>query len=459
MKQHHFVIISLTAQGHINPTLQLAKNLSRAGARCTFVTTVNGFRKLNNLPSIDGLFYASISDGNDDGAAKMDFGDYLKQLKRVGSENLKKLIDELAGDGHPVTCLVYTFLWAWVAEVAREINLPSAFLVIQSATAFAIYHHLFSINNNGVYSSTSEVEVAFPIKLPEFPLFSRDDIPSFLLQNDPYSSFMIPVMREHIQNLEHDPNPRVLINTFDKLEEKSLKILDKIGICSIGPLIPSAFLDGNELEDKSFGCDLFEKSETYCQWLDSKPEGSVVYVAFGSVAMVKEEQKEEVLQSLMESEMPFLWVIRSSKEDDKKKNDEIYGLNGKGMIVPWCSQMEVLFHKSIGCFVSHCGWNSTLESTVAGVPLIGVPQLADQTMNIKMVEEVWGTGVRARVEEEEGGIVKREELKRCLEVLMGDGEKGNEIRRNVKKYRDLAMESVKVGGSSHNNLNEFLESL
>lgn len=108
--------------------------------------------------------------------------------------------------------------------------------------------------------------------------------------------------------------------------------------------------------------------------------------------------------------------------------------------------------------MSHCGWNSTLESTIAGVPLIGVPQLADQFTNIKMVEEVWGTGVRARVEEG-GGIVKREELKRCLGVLMGNGEKGNEIRRNVKKYRDLAMEAVKVGGSSHNNLNKFLESL
>lgn len=357
MKQHHFVIISLPAQGHINPTLQLAKNLSRAGARCTFVTTVNGFRKLNNLPSIEGLFYASFSDGNDDGVAKTDFTAYLKELKRVGSENLKILLGKLDGDGHPVTCLVYTFLIPWVAEVAREINVPSAFSAIQSATAFAIYQHLFSIHNNGVYSSTSEeIELSFPIKLPELPLFSHDDIPSFLLQNDPYSSFMIPVMREHIQNLEHDPNPCVLINTFDKLEEKSLKILDKIGIYSIGPLIPSAFFDGNEIEeDKSFGCDLFEKSETYCQWLDSKSEGSVVYVAFGSIAMLKEEQKEEVLQGLLESERPFLWVIRSSKEDDKIKKDENYRFNGKGMIVPWCSQMEVMFKLfHLFEFISYC---------------------------------------------------------------------------------------------------------
>lgn len=344
MKQQHFVIFSLATQGHLNPALQLAKNLSRAGARCTFVTTANGFRQLNNLPSIDGLFYASFSDGDDDGVLKLAGGDYLRELKRVGPENIKILLGGLDADGHPATCLVYTFFFPWVAEVAREVNLPSVFLAIQSATALAIYHHFFSIRNNGVYSSTSEeTDLSFPIKLPELPLFSRDDIPTVLLQSDPWSSIMIPVMREHIQNLENDPNARVLINTFDKLEEKSLKILEEIGICSIGPLIPSATFDGNEIEDKYYGCDLIEKSETYCRWLDSKAEGSVVYVAFGSLAMLKEEQKEEVLQGLLESERPFLWVIRSSNEDDKKENDENDGLNGKGMIVPWCSQMEVIF--------------------------------------------------------------------------------------------------------------------
>ncbi|OIT38227.1 PREDICTED: crocetin glucosyltransferase, chloroplastic-like isoform X1 [Nicotiana attenuata] len=455
MKKHHFLIISLPAQGHINPTLQLAKNLARAGARCTFVTTVHGFRKMNNLPSIDGLFYASISDGHDDGKPKeMYFGDYLNDLKRVGSENLKNLLQKFTDDGYPVTCLVYTILFTWVAEVAREYHAPSAFLAIQCAAAFAIYYHLFT-TNNGIYSSTTEIEPSFPIKLPESPLFSRDDIPTFLLQSDSASSFMIPVMREHIKILENDPNPRVLINTFDALEEKSLKIFEKIGVSSIGPLIPSAFCDGNDVNDKSFGCELFDKSENYSQWLDSKAEGSVVYISFGSLAVLKEEQKEEILKGLLESERPFLWVIRTSNKDDKIKNEN-YGLNGKGMIVPWCSQMEVLFHKSIGCFMSHCGWNSTLESIAAGVPLIGYPQFSDQVTNIKMVEEVWGTGVRARPEE---GIVKREELKRCLEILMGGGEKGNEIRRNVKKYGDLAMEAVKEGGSSHYNLNKFIDSL
>ncbi|KAF3673622.1 putative serine hydroxymethyltransferase 4-like [Capsicum annuum] len=261
---------------------------------------------------MDNIFYYSFSDGYDEDAPKTDLGEYLSDLRRVGSKNLKKLLDKCAGDGT---------VWG---------------------------------------------------------------------ENDAF-----------------------FLNTFDKLKEKSLKILEVLGICSIGPLLPSAYY-GCDLEDTLFGCDLFEKCETYCTWLDTKPEGSVVYV--GSIVVLREEQKEEILQ------------------------------DGRACLEPGRALLE---------WSGSC--DADVEITVAGVPLIGYPQFSDQMTNIKMVEDVWGIGVRARAKEE--GIVKREELKRCLEIVMGNGEKGNEIKRNVKKYRDLAMDAMNVGGSSHNNLNKFLESL
>nr|UHH90512.1 UDP-glycosyltransferase [Nicotiana benthamiana] len=464
MKKHHFLVISLPAQGHINPTLQMAKNLARAGARATFVTTVYGLKQMNNLPTQERLFYSSFSDGYDDEwISNTDHTDYMNNLKHEGSKNLKNLVRKFSDEGHPVTFLVYTILLPWVAVVARDLHVPSAFLVIQCGTAFAIYHHLFN-SINGICGSVGYITVtpSFPIEFPELPLFSCNDIPTIVLPNEPHSSVMIPIMREHIQNLENDPNSCVLINTFDALEEKSMRIVDKLRIFSVGPLVPSAFSDGNDPKDKSFGCELFENREkNYLQWLDSKPEDSVIYVSFGSIAVLKKEQKEEILHGLLESERPFLWVMRKGKEEVEEGNnykneyDDIL-LDEKGLIIPWCAQMEVLFHKSIGCFVTHCGWNSTLESMVAGVPIVGCPQFSDQTTNAKMVEDVWGTGVRANAVE---GVVGREELKRCLEILMGNGEKGEEIERNVKKWSDLAVEAVKVGGSSHDNLKRFLEGL
>lgn len=128
-----------------------------------------------------------------------------------------------------------------------------------------------------------------------------------------------------------------------------------------------------------------------------------------------------------------------------------------GLIVPWCSQMEVLTHESIGCFMMHCGWNSTLESLATGVPVVGFPQFSDQTTNAKMVEEVWRTGVRARVNED--GTLEAEEIARCLDMVMGGGQRGEEIRRNAKKWKGLTLEAVMEGGSSYNNLNAFLEKI
>ncbi|MCD9638856.1 hypothetical protein HAX54_023016 [Datura stramonium] len=463
MKRQHFLVLSLPAQGHINPTLQLAKNLARAGARATFVTTVCGLNRMNNLPRQDGLFYSSFSDGYDDNTwiNSTKHKDYFNDLKENGQKNLKTLIRKFSDEGHPVTFLVYTILLPWVAVVAREVHVPSAFLVIQCGTAFAIYHHLFN-STNGVYSnSVSDITVlpSFPVEFPELPLFSCNDIPTIVLPNHPHSSVMIPILREHIQNLENDPNSCVLINSFEALEENSMRVIDKMRIFSIGPLVPSAFSDGNDPKDRSFGCELFDKSEkNYHPWLDSKPEGSVVYVSFGSLAVLKREQEEEILRGLLDSERPFLWVRRKGEEEEEENFEYDDVVDEKlGLIVPWCSQMEVLFHKSIGCFVTHCGWNSTLESMVSGVPIVGCPQFSDQTTNAKMVEEVWGIGVRANKEVE--GIVKREELKRCLGILMENGEKGEEIKRNVKKLSELAMEAVKIGGSSHDNLKKFIEGL
>ncbi|CBI39387.3 unnamed protein product, partial [Vitis vinifera] len=125
------------------------------------------------------------------------------------------------------------------------------------------------------------------------------------------------------------------------------------------------------------------------------------------------------------------------------------------MIVPWCSQVEVLSNPSLGCFVTHCGWNSTLESLASGVPVVAFPQWTDQSTNAKLAEDVWKTGVRVTVNQE--GIVESDEIKRCLELVMGDGEEAKEMRRNAKKWKGLAREAVMEGGSSDKNLKNFMD--
>ncbi|PRQ46040.1 putative UDP-glucuronosyl/UDP-glucosyltransferase [Rosa chinensis] len=116
------------------------------------------------------------------------------------------------------------------------------------------------------------------------------------------------------------------------------------------------------------------------KWLDSKEAGSVVYVSFGSLANLKKEKMEELAWGLNNSNYHFLWVIKES-EKEKLPINFFEEISEKGLVVSWCSQLQVLAHKAVGCFVTHCGWNSILEALSLGVPMVAVPQWADQTTN------------------------------------------------------------------------------
>ena len=173
--------------------------------------------------------------------------------------------------------------------------------------------------------------------------------------------------------------------------------------------------------------------------------------------MLSKSQMEEIAGGLLDSGRPFLWVITEKQyPEGKKEEDElscIEELEKLGKIVSWCPQMEVLSHPSLGCFVTHCGWNSTLESLVCGVPMVAFPQWMDQGTNAKLIEDVWKTGVRVKANNE--GVVERDDIRRCLGLVMEDGENGEEMRRNAKKWKDLGSEAVKEGGSFEENFKAF----
>ncbi|PQP98862.1 crocetin glucosyltransferase chloroplastic-like [Prunus yedoensis var. nudiflora] len=434
---HHFLLVSCPAQGHINPTLQLAKRLIEiGGTHVTYATTIHSLTQIKSFPSLEGLSYASFSDGFDDGIKPtQDPNLIMSEFKLVGSKTLKALIEKIStSQDHsgPVTFLIYSVLLPWAAEVASDCGIPSAFLCIQSTTSFALCHHYFNHFHNCPPFPNS-------ITIEGLPPFAPTELPSFLLPTSPHVSF-IPTFQEHIQvSGQGKPNSSlVLLNTFDALEEAAIKALRSasMNVIPIGPLVITGFWEEseNQSSDAGFRCDLFDKSEDdYLQWLDSKPDCSVC------LCVIWEHEKG------------------GDQEAQIMKIKNRLKIKEQGLVVPWCSQMEVLRHKSVGCFVMHCGWNSTVESLVAGVPMVGCAQFSDQNTNAKLVEEVWGVGVRAKENEE--GVIGGAEIKRCLEIVMGDGERGEEIRRNCEKWKGLAKEAVKEGGSSDYNLRHFIGGL
>lgn len=230
---------------------------------------------------------------------------------------------------------------------------------------------------------------------------------------------------------------------------------------TVGPTIPSMFLDRRFEDDKDYSFNLFKPDvETYVKWLDSKETGSVVYLSFGSFGRLKKEQMEEIAWGLKKSDYHFLWVVRESEKKKLPKNfiEELAdSTEQKGLVVSWCSQLQVLAHNALGCFVTHCGWNSTLEALSLGAPMVAMPQWTDQTTNAKFVEDVWKAGVRVRVDEKLG-VATKEELAKCIRQVMEE-EKGAEIRNALSNWKILAKEAVDQGGSSDKNIEELVAQL
>ena len=134
----------------------------------------------------------------------------------------------------------------------------------------------------------------------------------------------------------------------------------------------------------------------------------------------------------------------------------IYKYNQQGILIPSCfikkSKNMVTSYLHAGCFFTHCGWNSTLEAIVNGVPMVAIPHWADQPTISKYMESVWGLGVRVRKDEK--GLVTRDEVERCIKEVM-DGDRKDKYRTNATMWMQKAKEAMQKGGNSDKNIAEF----
>jgi hypothetical protein len=298
-------------------------------------------------------------------------------------------------------------------------------------------------------------EPGFTVAMPGLPPMAIRDLPSFFTDfTDERMVAAFGDIRKTFEQLDLDVDgssstggkkPMVLVNTVEELEVGALAFVPELDVFPIGPAVRSLFADGT---NGAVG-DLFEHDEKgYMEWLDTKPARSVVYVSFGSMSAASKRQKEEMKRGLAASGRPYLWVVRK----DNRDNDDDGGDDERSMVVEWCDQVRVLSHPAVGCFVTHCGWNSTLESVACGAPVVAVPQWSDQDTNARLIVE-WGIGVRATTDAER--FLDGEELTRCVEMVMGDTKDGAAIRKSSKAWKAKVQEAIAEGGSSEHNFMTF----
>ncbi|KAI5056687.1 hypothetical protein GOP47_0028505 [Adiantum capillus-veneris] len=280
----------------------------------------------------------------------------------------------------------------------------------------------------------------FATNLAGLPTLTKGDLLDFI-DNNP---FVYKVYVEALQQ-SREKSLAIAVNTFEELERDAMTVDFGIPIFAVGPLVDSL--------DKEYSTSMWREDQDWMKWLDSQSTRSVLYISFGSLAALTKAQYEEIVAGLLSSEIHFLWVVRpdlvtgTSYEDIS--NEINLKSNDKGHIISWAPQTRVLAHPAIGGFLTHCGWNSTIEAISNGVPMICFPYISDQFMNATLIKKVWQVGLGFEIFNEIG-IIDRSEIERIVKLLMQEG--SNSLHVNTKHYQRHSLESLQSTGMSSKSI-------
>ncbi|CAN1311129.1 UDP-glycosyltransferase 74B1 [Linum perenne] len=394
----HVLIVPYPSQGHINPLLQFAKRLASKGVKATIATTHYTVASISS----SAVSVEAISDGFDVGGFPQakDEQTFLQSFKSNGSRTLSSLVEKFEFSDCPVTCIVYDSFLPWAFDVAKSHGVYGAAFFTNSVTVCSIFCRV----------SNGEVELGMAGKeggldVPGLPHLGLSDLPTFLRFPESYPTYLAMKMCQYT-NLEMVD--WIFSNSFQELESKEAASVKQHWPAKlIGPMVPSAYLDGRIDGDRGYGASLWKPLNEECMnWLESKPARSVAFISFGSMVSLSDEQMGEIAGGLEETGVEFLWVVRDSELSKlpKKFRDSS---SSKGLIVSWCNQLELLAH----------------EAT------------------------------------DESGIAGREEIGRCLKEVMLEGDRSMEIKEAAKKWRKKAVEAVSKGGDSDKEIDSFVKHL
>lgn len=249
----------------------------------------------------------------------------------------------------------------------------------------------------------------------------------------------------------------IILNTFDDLEQDVLDAMKSKfpDIYTVGPLSLLSEQITCDAKMESVEASLWKEDDKCLEWLDKRDAGSVVYVNYGSLIIMTPKQLREFAWGLANSKYSFLWVIRPNLVNGGTEiisQDFLDEIKDRGLILDWCPQEKVLGHPSLGGFLTHCGWNSTLESISHGVPMICWPFFAEQQTNCHYLCSKWGIGV------EIDSDVEREEVEGLLRELM-DGKMGKQMKEKAMELKQRAERATKQGGSSYINFHKLVQNL
>ncbi|KAH9316958.1 hypothetical protein KI387_018727 [Taxus chinensis] len=479
MSSEHAVVFMYPLQGHIIPTFNLAKKLAAKGVVVTLVCTHschariiksnNGRDPFADYATRAGLDIRSalVSDG-----LPLHFDRSLNDHEFINSllynmeSHVQEFLRDLQPKEPPISCIVADTFFVWPRRIANKFEIPYVSFWTESVMVFLINYNWDLLIKNGHHPFTGN-EGELINYIPGAPALKLTDLPSYLQESD-VSTSLHTLIRQAFQSAR--TADWIVSNTVDELESRTveeLQLQSGIPFLSVGPLLPSSFLE-NGNRDNEMGSSMWAESD--CRsWLDGKAEHSVIYVSFGSFAHVSKAQIHEMAMGLLRSKRPFIWVLRpdivASNVQDILPEGFLEEMKEQGLVVEWLSQLDVLSHSSVGGFLTHCGWNSIVESLWLGLPMLAFPLTADQYTNCRLIVEEWGVAMRLgessrSLNNMRSTLVQSEEITASIMHFMDiDREERTKIRLNAERVGEVMKKAMLNGGSSLQNLDLFVEQL
>ncbi|PWA45187.1 UDP-glucuronosyl/UDP-glucosyltransferase [Artemisia annua] len=471
-KKPHVVCIPVPAQSHIKCMLKLARLLHHKGLNITFVNTLSNHMRLLKSDGTHDLYgapsfqFKTVPDGlsstsDADNIPSQTWPQLSSYLATNFFDSFLDLVSELEA---PVTCIISDgFMnFAKTYDVAEKLKVPIILYWTLSACGFMGYYQAKVLVEKGLvplkdesYLTNGYTDMVMDW-IPGMEGVRLRDLPRHILATKPDDhalNFLVETAQLADKVLHN------VIHTFDELESTLVKELKSIfpHIYTVGPLqLLMNQVMIKETNNSSFnGYSLWNEEPECIQWLQSKEPNSVVYVNFGSLAVMSLEDLIEFGWGLVDSNHYFLWIIRTDLVDGGSlalPPELEEGIKRRGFIASWCSQEEVLNHPSIGGFLTHGGWGSVIESLSAGVPMLCWPVSHDQRINCIQMSKKWEVGM------EIGKNVNRHEVEKLVRELM-DGIKGNRLRLGAMEWKTKAEIATAPNGSSFLNVEELVHEI
>ncbi|XVF46728.1 hypothetical protein PTKIN_Ptkin03bG0051600 [Pterospermum kingtungense] len=480
MKKVELIFIPIPVVGHMVSTIEFAKRLIHRDDRIRITILSMKWISSASVDAYTNLFTASQPDrvqlidlpkvdppSVDPSKSPESFvyalvKSYIPSVRNVVRDIVS--IKSSSDSSTRVAGFVLDFFCAPMIDVATELDLPSYIFFASNAAFLGLMLYLPTTRQG---QNSSEFEDTDPEHL--IPAFVNPVppcvLPSALFDKDGGCTALVKIA-EKVMDAKG-----IMINTFEELEPYAVNCFfngqQYPSIYPVGPVLHLNSLPHPELD--------LAKREKVMKWLDDQPPSSVVFLCFGSLGFGSFEapQVKEMALGLEQSGYRFLWslpvpppppqndasgVVHYKNPEDILPEGFLERIQWRGMICEWVPQVEILAHKAIGGFVSHCGWNSILESLWYGVPIVTWPMYAEQQLNaFEMVKEL-GLAVEMRLDYRRGtsDVVMADEIEKAVR-LVTDGE--SKLRKKVKEMSEMARKAAEEGGSSFNSIGRLIEDM